>query len=932
MSTQNQPAAVPDLPLAGHTPMMQQYFRIKAEYPSVLLFYRMGDFYELFHDDADKAARLLGITLTRRGASNGEPIRMAGVPFHAAEQYLARLVRMGESVAICEQLGDPATSKGPVERKVMRLVTPGTLTDAALLPDREDRPILAVKVTAGGRRLALARMIVASGECWLAEIDASQFAAELDRLRPAELLLPETAGFSPTRASASAPTRAATGSRAAASAASDAALEAIELATAGLPISRCPAWQFDAQRAREQLAEQLGIATLAGSDADALPDAIGAAGALLAYVARTQGHAPTHLQPLRVDHGDNRVVLDAVARRNLEVVETIRGEAAPTLLSRLDHCATAPGSRLLRRWLLQPIRDAAEIGRRHEVTEQLLAPHEGLRNELARCVDFERIAARIALATVRPRELAALRDALGAIGAIDRLLARLEPAAGLAQSLFAPYRSAFAIDPALAHQLAETLLDEPAAMVRDGGVIRGGHDAELDDLRNIDRDCDAFVAALERTERERTGIPNLKVGYNGVHGFFIEISNGQAEKVPLDYRRRQTLKNAERYITPELKAFEDRALSARDRALAREKTLYDLLLAGLAPHVSALQRLGQAVAELDVLGAFAVVAADAGWVRPRLSRVPGIEIRGGRHPVVEVGVERFTPNDCLISPERRMLLITGPNMGGKSTFMRQVALIALLAHCGAFVPAQSCEIGPIDRIFTRIGASDDLAGGRSTFMVEMTEAATILSAAGPQSLVLMDEVGRGTSTFDGLALAHAIAERLLQHNRAMTLFATHYFELTQLAQASPAALNLHLAAAEHQGGIVFLHEVRPGPANRSYGLQVGRLAGLPATVVRKAGLLLEQLEARARAHDDQLELFGLLEDDPTSVQMSANDAGQDASPAGHDEAVELTSTSMTAHRLAAALAEIDPDTLNPRQALEALYRLRAMLDHQDPDL
>ena len=931
MSTLSHPAAATDPPPSGHTPMMQQYFRIKAEYPSVLLFYRMGDFYELFHDDADKAARLLGITLTRRGASNGEPIRMAGVPFHAAEQYLARLVKMGESVAICEQLGDPATSKGPVERRVMRLVTPGTLTDAALLPDREDRPILAVKVAAGGRRLALARMIVASGECWIAEIDAAQFAAELDRLRPAELLLAESAVFSPSRAASRAPGS----SRPAASAASDAALESIELAAAGLPISRCPAWQFDALRARVQLAEQLGIATLAGSDADALPEALGAAGALLAYVARTQGHAPTHLQPLRVDHGDNRVVLDAVARRNLEIVETIRGDASPTLLSRLDQCATAPGSRLLRRWLLQPIRDAGEIGRRHEVVEQLQAPREALRTALARCVDFERIAARIALATVRPRELAALRDALGAIGTIDRLLARLEPAAGLSPSLFASYRSAFAIDPALAHQLAEILLDEPAAMVRDGGVIRSGHDAELDDLRNIDRDCDAFVAALERNERERTGIANLKVGYNGVHGFFIEISNGQAEKVPLDYRRRQTLKNAERYITPELKAFEDRALSARDRALAREKTLYDLLLASLAPHVSALQRLGQAVAELDVLGAFAVVAADAGWVRPRLSRVPGIEIRGGRHPVVEVGVERFTPNDCLISPERRMLLITGPNMGGKSTFMRQVALIALLAHCGAFVPAQSCEIGPIDRIFTRIGASDDLAGGRSTFMVEMTEAATILAAAGPQSLVLMDEIGRGTSTFDGLALAHAIAERLLQHNRAMTLFATHYFELTQLAQTSPAALNLHLAAAEHQGGIVFLHEVRPGPANRSYGLQVGRLAGLPAPVVRKAGLLLEQLEARARAHDDQLELFGLLDSDRSSAQissqMSAIDAVQDASPAVNIEAVAPAGATVAAHRVAAALADIDPDTLNPRQALESLYQLRAMLDHPNPD-
>jgi DNA mismatch repair protein MutS len=900
----------------AHTPMMQQYLGIKAEHPSVLLFYRMGDFYELFHEDAEKASRLLGITLTRRGASNGEPIKMAGVPFHSVEQYLARLVRMGESVAICEQLGDPATSKGPVERRVMRVVTPGTLTDALLLPDREDRPLLAVTPADGGRRLALAWMIVASGECWLAEIAPGQLAGEIDRLRPAELLLPEAPPFSPARAAAASP----------AAQAAQAAQAAIERASEGLPIARCPAWQFDVERARRQFAETLGVSSLAGSDADAVPAALGAAGALLAYVARTQGRAPSHVQRLRVHHGDDTVVLDPVARRNLELVETIRGESAPTLLSRMDCCATSAGSRLLRRWLQAPARDRHEAGRRHQVVALLQEPRAALRADLGRCVDFERIAARIALGSVRPRELAALRDALGALATIERLLARLEPGDERAP-LLGRYREAFAIDPALASLLAETLPDEPAAMVRDGGVIREGHDAVLDELRGIDAHCDAFLAAFERDERARTGIATLRVGFNGVHGFFIEVTNGQVDKVPVEYRRRQTLKNAERYITPELKAFEDKALSARERGLAREKLLWELLLASLQPQVGALQRLGQAIAELDVLAAFAEVAADGGWVQPRLRTVPGLEIRAGRHPVVESGVERFTPNDCVIAPERRLLLITGPNMGGKSTYMRQVALIALLACCGSFVPAQSCELGPIDRIFTRIGASDDLAGGRSTFMVEMTEAATILAAAGPQSLVLMDEIGRGTSTFDGLALAHAIAERLLQHNRAMTLFATHYFELTALAATSVAAVNLHLSATEHHGGIVFLHEVRAGPASRSYGLQVARLAGLPAPVVRKAGAMLEQLEARAREHDDQLDLFAAsgADGEPAGTGSASHDPGVPDDPPGTTRAPQGPAPDTAAARVAAALSDIDPDALNPRQALEALYRLRALL-------
>jgi DNA mismatch repair protein MutS len=908
MQQDNSPPIAKNTELSGHTPMMQQYLRIKAEHPGVLLFYRMGDFYELFQDDADMASRLLGITLTRRGASNGEPIRMAGVPFHAAEQYLARLLRLGRSVAICEQIGDPATAKGPVERKVVRVVTPGTLTDAALLPDREDRPLLAVQPVAGGKRLALAWMIVASGECWLAEIAPAQFIGEIDRLRPAELLVPESAVALRTGQPTSGPQTAWLG-----------ALRELAESASALPLTPCPAWHFDVERARRQLAEALGVASFAGTDAEALPSALGAAGALLDYVSRTQGQVPRHLQPLRVHHGDAWVVLDPVARRNLEITETLRGDAAPTLLSRMDRCATAAGARLMRRWLQQPVRQRQEAARRHQMVEMLLPVREALKAELARAVDFERIASRIALGTVRPRELAALRDALQALGPLDRLLQRLVVHDTDLGRYVVPYREVFALDPSLWQRLSDTLLDEPAAMVRDGGIIRTGHDAQLDELRAIDADCDSFLAEMEVRERERTGISNLRVGFNSVHGFFIEITNGQADKVPLDYRRRQTLKNAERYITPELKAFEDKALTARERALQREKLLFERLVSDLSVHINSLQRLGQATAELDVLGAFAQVAGDAGWVRPHLHAVPGLDIRAGRHPVVEAGVERFTPNDCVMSPERRMLLITGPNMGGKSTFMRQVALIALLAHCGSWVPAERCEIGPIDRIFTRIGASDDLAGGRSTFMVEMTEAATILSACGPQSLVLMDEIGRGTSTFDGLSLAHSIAERLLQHNRAMVLFATHYFELTQLAATTPAAVNLHLAAAEHQGGIVFLHEVRPGPASRSYGLQVARLAGLPAPVVRKAGLLLEQLEARAREHDDQLDLFA-------QVNESTDDAGE---PDPTLSAPELPDADhATGDALVAALRAIDPDALNPRQALDALYALHAMLNDE----
>jgi DNA mismatch repair protein MutS len=861
--------------------MMQQYLRLKAEHPDVLLFYRMGDFYELFYDDADKAARLLGITLTRRGMSAGEPVRMAGVPAHSVEQYLARLIRLGEAVAICEQIGDPATSKGPVERKVTRVVTPGTVTDAQLLPEREDRLLLAMNRR--GPRIGLAWMAVASGECWLCEVPADQVAGELDRLRPAEIILPESADAGEWLRT--------------------------DDNTSRPGATRVPDWHFDTVRATRRLCELLQVQDLAGFGVGEQTLALACAGALVEYVTRTQGRAPEHLQGLKLHAGADTVMLDSVARRNLELVETLRGEASPTLLSTLDRCCTSAGGRLLRRWLTAPLRDQQRASRRLGLVDALRdADNEGLRSLLRDTVDFERIAGRLALRSARPRELAALRDAAPTIERVREALRRHDPA------LFGDTIERLAVPEDALRRLREALLDEPAALVRDGGVIRPGHDPVLDELRAIDADCDGFLAAMELRERERTGIANLRVGYNNVHGFFIEVTHGQAGKVPEDYRRRQTLKNAERYITPELKAFEDKALSARERALARERELFEALLEALAPSIAAWQRIGSAVAEIDVLATFAERARALGWVRPEFDPEPGIEIRGGRHPVVESSVEQFVANDCVLRDARRMILLTGPNMGGKSTYMRQVALIVLLAYCGSFVPADRCRLGPCDRIFTRIGASDDLAGGRSTFMVEMTEAAAILNAATDRSLVLMDEIGRGTSTFDGLALAHGIATRLLTHNGSYTLFATHYFELTQLAAVHPQAVNLHMAAVEHRGGIVFLHEVRDGPASQSYGLQVARLAGLPASVIRAARATLARLEARASEHGDQLDLFA----------GAAGEAAPETSSLAREAPGDMGAELATVTRLVEHIRSLDPDVLSPREALDTLYALHRL--------
>jgi DNA mismatch repair protein MutS len=845
--------------LAGHTPMMQQYLGLKAQHPDMLLFYRMGDFYELFYDDAEKAARLLDITLTQRGASAGEPIKMAGVPWHAAEQYLAKLVQLGESVAICEQVGDVATAKGPVERAVTRIVTPGTLTDSALLDEKADNILAAVLPARNA--VGLAWLNLASGEFRVMECGARALADELERVAPAEILAPEgeTLGWTPAAA-----------------------------------VTRVPAWHFDAEAARRLLTTHFGTADLAGFGVDDLDAGIGAAGALLAYARRTQAQALTHVVVLRPERRDEYLRLDASTRRNLELTETLRGMPAPTLCSELDRCTTAMGSRLLRHWLHHPLRDRDALAARHVAVAALAGeagagPHDAAAGILRGVADIERIAARIALRSARPRDLSGLRESLARLPQLaaavgDAASARLRV---LAESLAPP---AGVLD-----LLRRAVAEEPAALVRDGDVIAVGYSAALDELRALQTNAGDFLVGLESRERARTGIPNLRVEYNRVHGFYIEITNAHAAKVPDDYRRRQTLKNAERYITPELKAFEDKALSAKERANALEKSLYDELLGTLAPHAPALQIIARAVAELDVLAAFAATSIARDWRLPEFVDELALEVDGGRHPVVESQVEQFIPNDTRLTPTRRLLLITGPNMGGKSTYMRQVALIVLLAHIGSFVPARSARIGPVDQIFTRIGAADDLAGGRSTFMVEMTESANILHNATEASLVLMDEVGRGTSTFDGLALAWAIARHLVERTRAYALFATHYFELTSLAQTYREVANVHLDAVEHKDRIVFLHALEEGPASQSYGLQVAALAGVPTGVIRSARRYLQELETRSLVREGQSDLFA-------------------APPAPEPER----------HPALDALDAVDPDTLTPRDALELLYKLKKL--------
>lgn len=846
-----------------HTPMMQQYWKLKREHPDQLMFYRMGDFYELFYEDAKKAAKLLDITLTARGQSAGQSIPMAGIPFHSAEGYLAKLVKLGQSVVICEQIGDPATSKGPVERQVVRIITPGTISDEALLDERQDNLLTAVL---GDERLfGLAVLDITSGRFSVQELKGwDNLLAELERLNPAELLYPDDW---PT----------------------------------GLPLEkrrgahrRAP-WDFDRDSAHKSLCQQFATQDLKGFGCEGLTLAIGAAGCLLAYAKETQRTALPHLRSLRHERLDDTVILDGASRRNLELDVNLSGGRDNTLQSVIDRCQTAMGSRLLGRWLNRPLRDRAVLVARQDSIACLQENYrfEQLQPQLKEIGDVERILARIGLRNARPRDLARLRDALAALPQLQ---------AGM-QDLVVPHLNRLAESirtyPKLAELLARAIIDNPPAVIRDGGVLKRGYDAELDELLSLSENAGQFLMDLEAREKERTGLPNLKVGYNRIHGYYIELPRVQAEQAPADYIRRQTLKGAERFITPELKAFEDKALSAKSRALAREKALYDELLEILIGELAPLQETAAALAELDVLANLAERALNLDFNRPRFVDEPCMRIQQGRHPVVEQVLDTpFVANDLALDDATRMLIITGPNMGGKSTYMRQTALIVLLAHIGSFVPASGCELSLVDRIFTRIGSSDDLAGGRSTFMVEMSETANILHNATDRSLVLMDEVGRGTSTFDGLSLAWAAAEHLARL-RAFTLFATHYFELTVLPESEPVVANVHLNATEHNDRIVFLHHVLPGPASQSYGLAVAQLAGVPTAVI-----------LRAREHLARLETTSLPHETPRGKD------GKSAAPIQNDLFASLP------HPVLEELERVDPDDLSPRQALELLYTLK----------
>jgi DNA mismatch repair protein MutS len=846
--------------------MMQQYLRIKAEHPDILVFYRMGDFYELFYEDARKAAELMDITLTSRGQSAGEPIPMAGIPVHAAEQYLTRLVRLGESVAICEQIGDPATSKGPVERQVVRVLTPGTLTDESLLEERRDNLLVGLGCDEEGY-YGIASLDLSAGRFVVQEFSGEEaLLGELERLQPAELLISEDFTLPATL-------------------------------THSKALRRLPPWHFDTEAAARQLNDQFGTRDLSGFGCQDMPVAVGAAGALLQYVKDTQRAALPHLRGLRSELQQDSVIMDAATRRNLELDQAQSGQKQHSLVAVLDKCVTAMGSRMIRRWLHRPLRDRQPLAMRHQCIEALLQARllEALREQLRGSSDLERILSRIALQSARPRDLTALRDTLARLPDIQVLL-RSE-----GDPLLGELSSRIQEHPRVVKLLRRALPDIPAAIIRDGGVIAEGYDSELDELRTLSEKSDQILLDMETAERERSGIANLKIRYNRVHGYYIEVSRSQSDQVPDNYQRRQTLKGAERFITPELKQHEDKVLSARSKALEREKALYAELLQQLLGQIQLLSTCAEGLAELDVLCCLAERADTLNWSRPDMSDDAGLDIRGGRHPVIErVNEEPFVPNDVQFDENRRLLIITGPNMGGKSTYMRQTALIALLACIGSFVPADNARIGPLDRIFTRIGASDDLASGRSTFMVEMTETANILNNATSSSLVLIDEIGRGTSTYDGLALAWAVA-RELGKLRAYTLFATHYFELTSLPEEVGTTANVHLDAVEHGEKIVFLHTVKDGPASQSYGIQVAALAGVPEQVLEQSRKLLRQLEA-GNSH--------------FATQPAKSQQQIDMFASNHESP------------LAEAFQGIKPDDLTPRQALDLLYTLKNLASEE----
>jgi len=839
---------------------MQQYLRIKSENPELLLFYRMGDFYELFFEDAKCAAEILNITLTARGKSNGEPIPMAGIPYHAAEQYLPRLLKQGISVGICEQIGDAATSKGPVERKVVRILTPGTVTDDYLLEERRDNLLLAIAEQ--NNQYGIAYIDLSNGRFIIQQVEDKQtLINEIERLHPAEILIEEDANFG---------------------------------LSDKIPTTHRAPWHFDEESAQKLLHKQLGTRDLSGFGCEDIPVAIIAAGVLMQYVNETQRTALPHITSLQVESNDDGIILDAASRRNLELEHSLMGDHKNTLISVLDKTATNMGGRLLSRWLNKPLRNQAVLKNRHQAIDNLIQQYhyEPLHTLLRHIGDIERIISRVALGSARPRDLSTLRESLKVIPELHAILDQVD------NTHIEALKNKINTHEHLALLLEKAIIENPPVLIRDGGVILEGYDAELDELRNLSKNSDQYLLDLETRERKRTGISSLKVAYNRVHGFYIEIPRTYSDEIPPEYIRRQTLKSAERFILPELKEFEDKVLSARERSLTREKSLYESLLQELAGHTLELRETAQNIAEIDVLSNFAERAVILNYSQPTLTQVSGIHITAGRHPVVEQTLDDpFVPNDLIMDKQRRMLMITGPNMGGKSTFMRQITLIVLMAHIGCYVPAEVAVIGPIDRIFTRIGAHDDLSTGRSTFMVEMTEAANILNNATSNSLVLMDEIGRGTSTFDGLSLAWAFAEYLAIQKQAFTLFATHYFELTTLPEKINTIANVHINAIEHGDKIIFLHTVKDGPANQSYGLQVAQLAGVPKDVISQARKKLHQLEQEAKHNPQEGQTL------PLALSFTEE----------KDE---------TSEKIKKALEKIDPDELTPRQALESLYSLK----------
>ncbi|MCH2159523.1 MAG: DNA mismatch repair protein MutS [Oleiphilaceae bacterium] len=862
---------------AAHTPMMQQYFQIKEQHAHELVFYRMGDFYELFYDDAKTAAHLLDITLTARGKSGGEPIPMAGVPYHAAEGYIAKLVKCGLSIAVAEQIGDPATSKGPVERKVVRVVTPGTLTDEAFLDERSENLLGAISQVQQDI-FGIAWLELSSGRFHITEVKGlSNLVAEVHRLKPAELLISDEFPFE----------------------------DALNIKTS---LRRQGPWNFELDSCERILTKHFKTKDLGGFGCDDLTAAVGAAGALLQYVKDTQRDELAHIKTMSRESFSESIVIDAASRKNLEIDATTQGESTSTLSWVLDHCSTAMGSRLLRRWLNQPTQQKIVAENRHDAVGDLLNNYhfDLVIDQLKHVSDIERILARVALGSARPRDFTRLKDTLLVLPALQVAIKNLNT------NLLDDLKSRISEHPSLAQLLDSAVIDNPPVVIRDGGVIKEGFDSELDELRNMSENAGQFLIDLEEREREETGISTLKVGYNRVHGYFIEISKAQSEQAPVHYVRRQTLKNAERFITPELKEFEDKALSAKSRALSREKALYEDLVSQLNDHIHELQLCAGGLAELDVLTNFAERASNLNYCRPTLVDEKHLDIVAGRHPVIEQLIdESFVPNDVVMNNKREMLVITGPNMGGKSTYMRQVAIIALMAYSGAYVPANSATFGPIDQIFTRMGSADDTAGGRSTFMVEMTETANILNNATSNSLVLMDEVGRGTSTFDGLSLAWSAAEYLSNNTKAFTLFATHYFEMTQLADRLSNVTNVHLKATEHDDKIIFLHSVLDGAANKSYGLQVAQLAGVPSSVVANAKTKLSELES-----DKSLEFVQSVDSGKVGASASRNKNTKD------DDFFQAELFGSPKSKVEELLEGIDVDSLSPREALNALYQLK----------